>query len=262
MSRDFKLCSRDPYDSGHRVYKKTKFSIDPGLTVLTGCNGAGKSTLILMIQEELHKLNILHTVYDNLHDGGTAAQNLALWNGEVELLSRLAFSSEGESIDTNLSVVMQRIFKYAKSLDPRDFINRSETLSIMFRPIEYNTNEVWIFFDASDSGLSIDAVIEFKRVLHLFIDAMHEKGKEAYILVSANEYEMCIDENCFDVQGLRYTRYKTYNSYKNAILRSAKYKNKSIEESQKKYAEKQKKQEEIEHKESKIQSKLRLKIPT
>lgn len=224
MSRFFNIKTRDPLDAGYKVYKHTRFTINPGLTVLTGCNGAGKTTLIKMMKEDLKQNQILFTSYDNLHDGGGRAMDFALSGGFMNLLAGLAMSSEGESINMNLSQVLDRIVKYAKSNDPKDLLSKDERFSHIFHDPEYKTNEVWIFFDASDSGLSINAVIDFKKVLHHFIEGLIAAGKDPYVIVSANEYEMCDGEACFDVQNMKYVIYKTYKSYKKAILKSADYK--------------------------------------
>lgn len=232
--REFKLSCCDPMDSGHKVYKRTKFTINPGLTILTGCNGAGKTTLIRTLKDKLREQNILFCHYDNLHDGGDVARQYALERGEMYSLAALVTSSEGECININLFPFVRNIARYADTLDKSVILSRSERLAIAFNgEKEYIPNELWVLLDASDSGLSINAVIELKDILHRIEIKLAEKNITAYFIIAANEYEMCVGENCLDVQSLTYKQYKSYNSYKRAILRSAKYKEDQITKSRK-----------------------------
>lgn len=68
MSRTFEISTK-PYDN-YRLYNHKTVTINPGITVLTGCNGSGKSTLINHIKEQLEADSIPVYVYDNFHDGG------------------------------------------------------------------------------------------------------------------------------------------------------------------------------------------------
>lgn len=228
MSREFKMKTRDPRETGYPVYKHTKFTINPGLTVLTGCNGAGKTTLIQVIKDHLKQNDILFTHYDNHKDGGSYAQSVALADGRADVVFGLMSSSEGEGININLRDILGRVIKYTQTLNPRDLRSRDERFDFFRKEIEFKTDEVWVMLDASDSGMSIDAVINLKFVLHELERLLIEKGKVVYIIVAANEYEMCVDEQCLDVKGLRYHTYKTYKLYKRAILNSAKYKEAQI----------------------------------
>lgn len=81
------------------------------------------------------------------------------------------------------------------------------------------SNERWFLFDAIDSGLSTDNVIELKEYLFKQIFDNSDE-KEIYIVVSANEYEMANGEQCFDVMEGKYITFKNYDEYKQMILNS------------------------------------------
>lgn len=49
-------------------------------------------------------------------------------------------------------------------------------------------------------------------------------GKEIYILVVANEYEMARGEDCFDVRYGKYIKFKDYEDYRNFVLKSKEWK--------------------------------------
>lgn len=44
-SRTFKI-DKDPCDIGCNIYKRSKITLNTGITILVGCNGIGKTTLI------------------------------------------------------------------------------------------------------------------------------------------------------------------------------------------------------------------------
>ena len=86
---------------------------------------------------------------------------------------------------------------------------------------------MWIFFDAIDSGLSVDNVVDVKECLFktIFDD---NPNTDVYIIVSANEYELARDESCFDVYNGKYIKFKDYEDYRNFILKTRKIKDKRV----------------------------------
>lgn len=84
--------------------------------------------------------------------------------------------------------------------------------------------ERWILLDAVDSGLSVDNIIDLKEQLFKTILEEYNFGNEIYILISANEYEMARDEQCFDVYNGKYITFKDYEEYRKFILESKKWK--------------------------------------
>ena len=204
MSREFKI-ERDPYDEKDYIYKRSSITLNPGVTVLVGCNGAGKTTLLRTIRRQLDKEEIPFIEYDNLHDGGANSKSAALFYGNISLAAGLMQSSEGEQISINIGTTASKIGKFVRE-------NRDKP-------------ELWILLDAIDSGLSIDNVREIKE--GLFATILDDNpNSDVYIIVSANEYEMCIGMNCFDVVNGKYINITSYNSFAKAVLRSREYKDK------------------------------------
>lgn len=199
--RSFKL-PNNPYGEKTALYKRDEFTFNPGITVLVGCNGAGKTTLLRVIKEELKKENVPLLSYDNLCDGNDNARQIALNKGKMTLLATLAISSEGEQISINLGTMASKIGRFVKS--------------------NAGSHEMWFLFDAIDSGLSVDNIIEVKEFFSMIID--NNPKTDVYIIVSANEYEICNKENCFDVQDGKYVRFDGYDEYRTFILNSRKAK--------------------------------------
>lgn len=224
MSRKFKITKRY-YDDNYDLYKKRSITINDGVTVLVGCNGSGKTTLLRQMKEQLKKENIPVISFDNLHDGGNKAISEASFYGEYSFMGALMSSSEGESIVLGIS-------KLASNL--REFIHKGEVQSrsgeiskAFIRAFNGDDkkdekeipNERWILLDAVDSGLSVDNVVDLKEYLFKTILEDDFEGP-VYIVVSANEYELCRGENCFDVYNGKYVKFSNYERYRNFILKS------------------------------------------
>lgn len=203
MGRQFKIESRY-YDDDRKLYKHSTMEFNPGITILIGCNGSGKTTLLHQIKTQLDKTDTPNILYDNLHDGGSNGMSKAFFHNDIQLAATMVCSSEGEQISLNLGTAARK-FGYMMS--------HSEG------------NERWVLLDAIDSGLSIDQVQEVKNNLFHFM-LEQEKNRELYIICSANEYEMCVGEPCFNIVDGKYVEINSYEDYKKEILNTRKYKDK------------------------------------
>lgn len=204
MSKKIRV-TRDYHEEGDMLYKKSLLTFQPGLTVLIGCNGSGKSTLLIQLKQYLKKKEIPFIFYDNLHEGGSHARNSAVFYGDFSFLASSMASSEGENITLGLQKTASKIGQMIR--------NHPEQ------------KEFWVLLDAVDSGLSVDSIEDLKRGLFDTI-LQHNQEKEIYIIVSANEYEMARGEKCFDVTRGAYVSVKSYERYRNVILKTREYKDK------------------------------------
>ena len=198
--REFKI-TRDPHEEKEYLYKKSKITLEDGVTVLVGCNGAGKTTLLNTIKYQLTKQSIPVIMFDNLHDGGSTARSKAAFFDDFEFVASSMISSEGENIKLNIG-------KFAGKLGYFCLTQHKDS------------PEIWILLDAVDSGLSIDNVVEIKEYLFKTILENKQEDQQIYIVVSANEYELARGEKCFDVQNCKYREFKTYESFRKFILKS------------------------------------------
>lgn len=243
---------RDPYDAGFSPTKPRQIELQPGLTVLVGCNGAGKTTLLLNIEEEARKNKIPVHRFDNLHDGGTNPFGAILSDcgEEGDTLSMgidLWTASEGEAIKLNLGR-QSRLYK--EFLRSGWYKNRNYKMSTIFsddKKKDTESNIRILLYDAVDSGMSIDSVIEVKAFFDLIMQDAKEMGIELYLIISANEYELARGENCFDVNSGKYLTFEDYEAYRAFIIKSRKQKEVRIEK-QKIWYEKRRQKEEAANK--------------
>lgn len=233
---------RNPYDSGFSPTKPTKILLKPGLTVLVGCNGAGKSTLLANIQDVCEKEKIPCHFYNNLTDGGRNLIEQAIWNGNVEFGADIWNSSEGETIKIGFGEVSKKIKSF---LETGCFKSEKNRLAMALRKAEGVPEQKILdkrrvlLFDALDSGLSVDSIVELKEIFGYIEEDSASFGVETYIVVAANEYELARNSECFDVNDGRYLRFEGYEAYRYFILKSREKKEKRIKQ-QEKWFEKQK----------------------
>lgn len=235
--RVFKI-ETNPYDEEQRMYKKANIKIKDGVTVLVGCNGCGKTTFLGEIEKKLKKQNIPVITFDNLSQGGANARKTAIEKHDFRFLASSKISSEGENIVLNISNkakeigsfirnkgVLEEDRKYKKLANAIISTYREKSANTEIEEIEEEPNEYWILLDAIDSGLSIDNVIDVKKYL---FDTIVEDAKKnnftVFIVVSANEYEMCVGEKCFNVQDGKYEDISSYEDFKSVVLRTRDYK--------------------------------------
>ena len=218
----FKL-HKDCWECGD-LYNKCSHTFNKGLTVLVGCNGAGKSTTIRQINEKLTDDNKPVFRFDNVSSGGSSLFQGLLEGyhpGGVKALSALWCSSEGEKIQQNLIIKA-----------------RTGLSAALKKAEESGDKELFLLFDAVDSGASIDNIIEMKDFFKTIIQDQKERNDiDVFIIVSANSYEMANGEACYDTAHNKYVTFKDYNDYKKFIIKSRKFKERRLDKFYKKREE-------------------------
>lgn len=194
--------NKNYWDNEEPLYKKSDVELDTGITVLVGRNGSGKTTFLRQLKQILDKNKIPYLSYDNVFDGGSKAVNDVLegisffkdTKNKAEVFATKCLSSEGQNIIINIGEFARTVGSFIKN-------NRDK-------------EKVFILFDAIDSGLSIDNIIDIKNFLKL----VASDAPNAYIIVTANSYEMCYQNKCYDVKNGRYIEFTNYENYKSFIL--------------------------------------------
>ena len=226
---------RDPYEAGFSPTKPTEIELQPGLTVLVGCNGAGKSTLLRNIEEHCKINKISCHLYDNLKSGGFSSISSLMFEGDYGEASYLFCASEGEGIKANV----QRESTMYKGFFENGYMNNSKNrMARIFADedklkeldLQYATcKDRVLLFDAVDSGLSVDSIVEVKKMFDSIIEDTKNMNLNIYIIIAANEYELARHSNCFDVNEGKYIAFNDYEEYRSFIIKNRIAKEKRIE---------------------------------
>lgn len=198
---------KDPYDDRVLFTGKLNREISPGFTVLVGCNGSGKTTVLNYIKDKYkHDDNYKIFSWSNTKDK-SISKDAMLESQNYDILASLAFSSEGEEINTNIGILASRIGRFKGKNEDKNLI---------------------VLLDGIDSGLSIDLIDEMKDFFkNLVIPDVEKEGRECYVIVTANEYELACDEHCIDARSGKEITFDSYEEYRKYILHSRKLKDES-----------------------------------
>lgn len=223
---------RDPYDAGFSPTRPKEIELNSGITVLVGCNGAGKSTLINNIESEI-KDKIPCCKYNNMNHGGFGHmfESAMYHTGDYDMGTAIFGyeSSEGECIKLNINTRKKLYDEFIKTGFYNDSYSRMLKIFAKHTDNNVDINKRVLLFDATDSGLSVDSVIEIKHLLNSMLEYAQEIGIELYIIISANEYELVRNSNCFDVNSGKYITFSDYEDYRKFIIKSRKKKEKRIQ---------------------------------
>lgn len=195
----------NPYGNKKPIFRKKNIEINPGLTVLVGCNGSGKTTLLQQINNIVIEKGIRYMSYDNVSNNKHNTIAEAAYIGNFNIVKQQYCSSEGEGIIQNIGRLTGQIGNAVTMCKG----NREK--------------ELFVFIDAVDSGLSVDTIEEIKRDL---FDLVLEEPLDVYLIVSANDYTMVRNEQCFDVYTGNYKTFKNYEDYYKFIMKSRERKDK------------------------------------
>lgn len=189
----------------NKMYRKKTITIDSGLTVLVGCNGSGKTTLMKQFKDYCEEKEI-PVVYKNMEGIESELKATSTLHSNFEKLSIVMSSSEGEVLREGIGQTITSCGTFIAKIVKEDH------------------DKIMILLDATDSGSSIDNILDLKDSIYFMIEDILSNNVEPYIIISANAYEVANGENCFLVNEGKYHRFKDYEEYKKYILKTAEYK--------------------------------------
>ena len=201
--------NKNPYFEPVDLFKKKAITINPGFTVLIGCNGSGKTSLLKQIEDNIREREEIIFSFNNLKEGGHNSLSKQLARGNISFVSQFIQRSEGENIMLNMAYIVTRI---------GELVNKGKFKT---------KKELWILLDAVDSGLSIDNIVDIKnQFFGTILNDERIKDVSKYIIVSANSYEVARGERCYDVSKCEYIDVKSYEEYRDLIIKSREIKTK------------------------------------
>ena len=119
----------------------------------------------------------------------------------MEKLCRNFNSSEGQNIRNNFEDKITAIGGYIRKC------------------IVNNKKQAIILLDGLDSGISLDYVLILKKELFPFVlEDCKKNNIEPYIILSANNYEFCHEEDCVRVSDAKHFKFKDYNDFRKIYI--------------------------------------------
>jgi AAA15 family ATPase/GTPase len=199
-----------PFDNTLKLYNCKNFIFQPGINSLVGCNGSGKTTLIdCFLIDYLEHHDIDYYKYNDRRSGGHSYMDKLLFDSNMSEFTQMYMASEGERI--------------VCALDPVFGMLRSKFKQNEGKPY-------FVVFDAIDSGMSADEIIEIREIFldTIIPDAKNNFNTELYVVIAANNYEWCADDRIhnIDITNAKELKFKDYSEYKDFILKSRKFKDK------------------------------------
>ena len=215
---EFKI-EREPYEEGQKLFSKSKLILEPNtISCLVGCNGSGKTTIINEIISNLRKLKAKEVRADFFYNSmkkifGKNEENHDIFYinfdkhtktsfSEMDYFTNdfaLAYSSTGEGI-------MKR------------FGDNLGVIGPVLRTLHDKT--IFIFFDDCDAGTSIDMIQDIKECFNYMIADCEKNNLTYYFILTANSFELCKDLDCISIYDFKHKEFKTYNAFKNFVLKS------------------------------------------
>lgn len=214
------------YDEDFEIFNTDEINIEEGITVLVGCNGYGKTTFLQMLKQQLQEEKIPFISYSDLHDGRDHAMSKAGLENDFRTMSTLMQSSEGENMIINFGNLLEKLFPFIQTGINKYNYNLSDKTFIEEKENEIETKERWLLVDSIDSGTSIDNMAEIIKVLNRVLKDAKLLGKELYIVISTNAYELARNNTCLDVVNAERIKFKDYEEYREFVLKTSKEKGK------------------------------------
>lgn len=147
-------------------YSADVFSLESGLTVITGCNGAGKSTLIRQIKKGLEEQNISCVYLDCSREFYNSDLETASPVFQVGTILQQHFSSEHEHYENMFS-------DWVCNIRPSD---------------KFKGKKFAIMIDGLDSGSDVIFLNNHIRLFKTIIDDAMSRDIEIYLVITCNNF--------------------------------------------------------------------------
>ena len=213
-----------PY--GWDLFETNTVTITDNVTIFAGPNGYGKSSLVSMMKEALKQQDYKEfemmsknpfkfllendkpvtkgfLAYDAKYDSYADIFGTQLWLNNVKLAGTMMSASEGQ----NKLITMGKLFDQVKDIKEK--------------PENKDLEQIILFVDGIDSGLSVDMIKFIMTTLPFKIQQVESLGVECIIIFTTNNYEMCRNRTVIDPITLQETKYESYEEFRNDMIRKS-----------------------------------------
>jgi hypothetical protein len=195
-----KTLARFIVENNYSESKKKSVFISPNtITIVVGKNGYGKTSFIqgLRSYAKIHNHSLVE--WSDSEHGRSNGMSSMLWNNNLLGVASMAFHSEGEAMLASFGQL---------------FISKVGRTVRKLKESKPKSKKIFLLIDQIDSGLDIHQIDYIKSVLRdTIIPDINKSGFEAYVILSANSYELVNGEDCIDPVTRSHMRFDTYDEY-------------------------------------------------
>lgn len=201
------------------------------ITALVGCNGSGKTISILKMKNQLRQ-NGFEDIGDDISYNPFAMliKDKKPAKGYYVLFSKNAeFVKTGEC-DWDDEAGIADMYRRMMLSTGEGIVDRANEFMEATKAAAVKAQKekvpLVIFVDDFDAGVSIDIMLDMRKLLDTYFNWCRKREIEAYAVISSNSYDFIQGYRCiYPCNGEEYT-FNTYEDFKNFVLYSRDVKNK------------------------------------
>lgn len=224
---------RDPYYEEDYLFDKDTLTLTDKVTVFVGPNGYGKTTLTKAIKKGLKKQGAF--AFDNNAHGRSLERGfrnaLAPKTDVTEETATIGFISYDSHADDHSNTISsaltnQNLTLFALRQESSEGENNLYSLAELFNNAgavakeHPNLEQLVIFVDGIDSGLSVDMIDLIVRTLDIKIKQVESLNPdlEVAMVFTTNNYEMTRNLPTFDPTSFEPVSYDSYEDFRTDML--------------------------------------------
>lgn len=222
----FTNITQDPY--GQPMFHNNHFTVTDKVTIFAGPNGYGKSTLTKMLKNCLKSQGIEESEKTAYERGISRA--FSLIDNEKEKTSQkttfISYDAHADSYHnaTASNLLSENYRMFSMRSESSEGQNKLYSLMEVFdaaQEIALENDEleqIILFVDGIDSGLSIDMINLIMSTLDLKLGQIEQYGIEVALILTTNNYEMCRQRTVYDPITFEPVTYTNYEEFRKDML--------------------------------------------
>lgn len=217
---------QDPY--GQPMFHNDHFTVTNKVTVFAGPNGYGKSTLTKMLKRCL-KLQDIEESEKTARERGISRAFSVIGNKEENTSKNITFISYDAHADSYQNATASNLLSenhqmFSIRIESSEGQNKLYSLMEVFDAAKEvvmenkELEQIILFVDGIDSGLSIDMINLIMSTLDLKLGQIEQYGVEVALILTTNNYEMCRERTVYDPITFESVTYTNYEEFRKDML--------------------------------------------
>lgn len=201
------------------------------ITALVGCNGSGKTISILQMKEQLRQSGF-EDIGDDISYNPFAVfiRDKKPAKGYYVLFSKNAEFVKTDNRSWGETASLADMYRRVMLSTGEGIVDRANEFMVATKAAAAKAEKekvpLVIFVDDFDAGVSIDIMLDMRKLLDTCFNWCRKREIEAYAVVSSNSYDLIRGYRCiYPYNGQEYT-FNNYEDFKNFVLFSREIKNK------------------------------------